>query len=120
MQAVRNSRKIVVTEKAFNECLQLLLLKPKGETKMRRHARAAFNELKKLGVHVLDEDMGWPGYFAISAELYGDGSAGDEDILKLDYYEDYLGEVTVIPAILKKHGLYFEWNNTAIACVFDG
>ena len=86
---------------------------------MKRHARKAFTELKNKGVHVLDADLGWGGHFAIGAECHGDGSMGDRPDRLLDYYEDYFGERTIIPAILQKHGLYFEWINAGVAGVYD-
>jgi hypothetical protein len=86
---------------------------------MKRHARKAFTELKKKGVHVLDPDLGWGGHFAISGEPYGDGSKGDNPNLKLDYYGDYWGEKTVIPEVLAKNGLFFEWVNGGVAAVHD-
>jgi len=86
---------------------------------MKKNARLAFNELKKEGVHVLDPDCGWGGHFAISGECHGDGSRGDDFDRFLDYYEDYFGDRTIIPAILDKHGLYFEWNNPGVVAVYD-
>jgi hypothetical protein len=78
---------------------------------MKRNARKAYNELKKLGVHVLGPEFEWGGDFAISAESWGDNSVGDEPDKKLDYYEDYWGERTVIPGVLQKYGMSFEWVN---------
>jgi|TARA_R100001594_G_scaffold19347_2_gene37747 hypothetical protein len=86
---------------------------------MKANARKAFKELKNKGVHVLDPDRGWGGHFAISGELYGDGSEGDQPNKKLDYYEDFWGANTIIPDILDKHGLYFEWVNGGVAAVYD-
>jgi len=86
---------------------------------MKRHARSAFTELKKLGVHVLSPDLEWGGHFAISAEMYGDGSVGDNPDLKLRYYEDYWGENTIIPKVLSKHGLYFEWINAGVVGIYN-
>ena len=86
---------------------------------MKRHARKAFTELKNKGVHVLDPDRGWGGHFAMSTEVWGDGSTGDDPDKRLDYYEDYWGESTIIPAILAKHGLYFEWYNAGVVAVYD-
>ncbi len=86
---------------------------------MKRNARKAWNELEKKGVHVLDPLLGWGGHFAISAELYGDGSAGDDYDKKLDYYNDYFGTRTIIPEILSKNNLYFQWINAAVVGVFD-
>ena len=45
---------------------------------MKKHARKAYDELKSKGVHVIPPENGWGGHFAISTELYGDGSRGDE------------------------------------------
>jgi len=86
---------------------------------MKRNARLAFNELKKQGVHVLDADRGWGGHFAISGEYHGDGSEGDNPDKFLNFYSNHFGEETVIPAVLDKHGLYFEWCNAGVASVHD-
>lgn len=86
---------------------------------MDKKAQKAFTELKDLGVHVLGPEMGWTGHFAISAECHGDGSEGDKPELKLSFYEDYFGGNTVIPGILLKHGLYFEWQNAGVATVHE-
>jgi len=86
---------------------------------MKNHARKAYTELKNKGVHVLHPDRGWGGHFAISGELYGDGSKGDDYDKKLDHYADLWGDNTIIPEILEKHGLYFEWVNGGVAAVYD-
>lgn len=86
---------------------------------MKRHARFAYNKLKALGVHVLSPELGWGGHFAISGELHGDGSPGDDFDKRLDYYGDLFGERTVIPEVLAKYGLYFEWVNPGVAAVYD-
>ena len=86
---------------------------------MKRNARNAYNALKKLGVHVLGPELEWGGDFAISGECWGDGSEGDAWDKKLDYYEDYWGERTVIPGVLQKYGMDFEWVNPGVAAVYE-
>lgn len=81
--------------------------------------RRAYIDLMNRDVHVLDPELGWGGYFAISAEMYGDGSRGDDPDRKLDYYSDPWGERTIIPRILDKYGLYFEWINPGVVGVYE-
>jgi hypothetical protein len=90
-----------------------------GEKIMKKYARKAYDELKNKGVHVIPPENGWGGHFAISAELYGDGSKGDDFDKKLDYYASPTGDNTIIPEILEKHGLYFEWVNGGVVAVYD-
>ena len=86
---------------------------------MQKNVSEAYEALKALGVHVLHPRLEHGGHFAISGELYGDGSQGDEPELKLDYYENYTGENTPIPEILREHGLHFEWINAGVAGVYS-
>ena len=86
---------------------------------MQKNVNEAYEALKALGVHVLHPRLEHGGHFAISGELYGDGSQGDKPELKLDYYENYTGENTPIPEILKEHGLHFEWINAGVAGVYS-
>ena len=101
---------------------------------MKKHAQKAFDELKAMGVPVLDPDRGWGGHFAISAEFAGapdyhfPGSTDcDEDgIPWADYYsEDYrevhsvFGVNRKIIDVLEKHGLYDEWVNSGVTAVHD-
>ena len=86
---------------------------------MKKHARKAYDELKSKGVHVIPPENGWGGHFAISTELYGDGSRGDDSDKKINYYVSPDGSNTIIAKILEKHGLYFEWENGAVVGVYD-
>ena len=79
---------------------------------MKRNARKAFNELKKIGVSVF-EGNGWGGensHFEISGE--------NGDFNGIDYYERPEG-CKQLRDILKKNGLYFEWINAGVAAVYD-
>ena len=105
---------------------------------MKRHARNAFNALKKIGAPVFDKyDNGSPlesGHFAISGELAGRDDyyyAGSKDVAPdgrdwADYYsEDYkeewsrFGVHNAINEILDKHGLYHEWYDGGSLRVYD-
>ena len=76
----------------------------------------AFIELKRLGCPVKiwwqndRKYMDYRGYFWIDAEEY-DAEGW------LDYNSDYWGSEK-LQSILGKHGLYFEWQNSAVACVY--
>ena len=80
---------------------------------MKRNARHAFNALKKAGVSVL-EGKGWGGEYS-----HFDISGENGDLNGIDYYSDYWGERGVVPGILNKYGLYFEWVNPGVAAVYD-
>jgi hypothetical protein len=77
---------------------------------MKRHARNALNALTKAGITV-HEFAGWGGYFAISGE--------SGDLNGLDYWADASGDSSIVPGILSKYGLYFEWVNAGVAAVYD-
>ena len=68
-------------------------------------------ELKKLGAPVKDSHSGSSAYFSIDAEE-------PEAHYFLDYYSNYWGSKQ-LNKILEKHGLYFEWENTAWTNVYD-
>ena len=80
---------------------------------MKANVKKAFDTLKKLGCPVKEWDDDERGYFWIDAE---DESAG----LWLDYYSDnlFFGSEKM-NEILRKHGLYWEWYNSAYGCVYD-
>ena len=79
----------------------------------------AFIELKKLGCPVdiwYQNKEGYEdyrGYFWISGEE-------DSSEMWLDYYdtEMYWGSEK-LQKTLEKHGLYFEWQNSAVGCVYN-
>ena len=79
----------------------------------------AFIELKRLGCPIdiwYQNKRGYEdyrGYFWIKAEEYN----AEE---WLDYYdtEMYWGSEK-LQKTLEKHGLYFEWQNSAVGCVYD-
>ena len=79
---------------------------------MKPHAKAAYEELKNMGVPVLDPDLEWGGHFAISGE--------DEGGLDYDFdpHAEY-GQSAAINDVLTKHDLFFEWVNTGVAAVYD-
>lgn len=102
---------------------------------MKRNARKAFNQLKKIGCPVLEtEDY---GHFIISAENNGTDPHIDavENILWADAYEGYTlervnvldpneilwahGINTKIHRILKDNGLMSEWINPGMIGVYD-
>ena len=77
----------------------------------------AFIQLKKLGCpvkiwHQNDREyQDYRGYFWIHAEEY---EASDW----LDYWNMFEGS-DKLQKILDKNGLYFEWQNSAVACIYD-
>lgn len=81
-------------------------------------ARKAFDELKNLGVPVVDiQEDG--SYFRISGE-------DNEDTVWADYYNEYrmsysddFGVHEEINNILNKHGLYAEWYNPGYLHVYN-
>ena len=88
---------------------------------MKRNARTAYNELEKMGVRVGEWD--WGGYFNISGE---DGGTDPDGLPWADYYaEDYMdvwsefGVNKLVIEVLAKHGLYAEWYNAGVLCVYD-
>jgi len=81
---------------------------------MKQNARKAFNELKALGVPVVEFDH-YGGHFQLSAEE-------DNSSEWVDYYNSSLGDFGIhntINGILDKHGLFAEWQDAAIASVWD-
>lgn len=78
---------------------------------MTRKARTAFNQLKKIGVPVKEWHDDSRGHFWIDAEE-------PDAPLFLDYYDLYWGSAR-LNKILEVNDLYFEWHNSAYACVYD-
>jgi hypothetical protein len=77
---------------------------------MSPQAKKAFDELKALGVPVIDRDD--ESHFVIS------GEENTGDVIWADYYKEYqmsylddFGVHKDINAVLEKHGLYAEWAN---------
>ena len=73
-------------------------------------AQKAYNELKAMGVPVIDRDD--EGHFVIS----GEDNTGD--VIWADYHREYpmtylddFGVHKNINKVLSKHGLYAEWAN---------
>lgn len=77
---------------------------------MKRNARTAFNQLKKLGCPVKEWHGDDRGYFWIDAEE----NRGDW----LDYWSNYSGS-DLLNEILNNNGLYWEWHNPGYGCVYD-
>ena len=83
---------------------------------MKRNARKAFNELKKLGVPV--SEIGY-GHFVISAEDNVDEVWADfYDAMHIPGWE--FGVNPKITTILNKYSLMDEWINPGILGVYDG
>ena len=84
---------------------------------MTKSSISAFIKLKKAGcpVKVWHQNdpkyMDYRGYFWIDTEESGAESW-------LDYYNQMMGHEKLVD-ILDTAGLYFEWENSAVACVFD-
>ena len=84
---------------------------------MKRNARTAMNQLKKMGVPMLEEGCGSPNaHFSISGEM-------EDSYLWIDYYGEFRGGYPYInedlEKVLSKHGLFAEWENAAIVSVYD-
>lgn len=83
------------------------------EDGMAPHAADAFIELHEAGCPVKDWHNDERGHFWIDAE---ESAAGDW----LDYWNTSLvAGSDRLNEILEKHGLYFEWYNSAYAHVYD-
>ena len=93
---------------------------------MNANAKKAYEALIKIGAPALDPSKGWGGHFAISGERAGADNIfyeGSKDLDPdggewYDYYELYMGSPH-IAKILDEHGLYAEWLNGGVLCVFD-
>jgi len=79
---------------------------------MKRHAKKAFTELKNLGCPVKEWHDDSRGHFWIDAE---EPEANEW----LDYWNDDFSGSEKLVEILEKNDLYFEWENSAIANVYD-
>ena len=81
---------------------------------MATNAATAFVELQKAGCPVKIWDSGRErGHFWIDAEQSGASEW-------LDYWSHaYIAGSEKLNQILQKHGLYFEWANSAYANVYD-
>jgi hypothetical protein len=80
---------------------------------MATNAATAFVELQKAGCPVKIWDDGERGHFWIDAEQSGASEW-------LDYWSHaYIAGSEKLNQILQKHGLYFEWANSAYAHVYD-
>jgi len=89
---------------------------------MKRHARSAYNDLKKLGVPMYIH-QGETYHFLISAEenydtTWADYYAMTDGVLYYDDLDDF-GVNEKINAVLDKHGLYCEWINAGCLGVYD-
>lgn len=81
---------------------------------MKAHARKAFNTLTKMGVPVVEHSH-YGGHFQLSAEE-------DNSMEWLDYFDGGLGDFGIsdkIHAVLEKNGLFAEWQDAAIASIWD-
>ncbi len=87
---------------------------------MKKQARAAFNELKKIGCPVIDRQEDG-SYFVIS----GESNCEDEEnpVIWADYYNESLGYDfgvnPIVNDILAKHSLFCEWANPGMLNVWD-
>lgn len=81
------------------------------EEEMAPNAIKAFLKLQSLGCPVKTWSYGDRGHFWIDAEE-------PEAEGWLDYYGNYSGS-EVLNDVLKQNGLWFEWQNSAVACVFN-
>jgi len=80
---------------------------------MKSHARKCYNQLKKLGCPVKEWHDDSRGHFWLSAEEENSSEW-------LDYWStDKCGGSEQLNHILSSHGLYFEWENSAVGHVHD-
>ena len=79
---------------------------------MKKHARKAFNALKKLGCPVKEWHDDSRGHFWIDGE-----EEGAEEWL--DYWGSNNFGSEQLNSILSSHGLYWEWQNSAWGNVYD-
>jgi hypothetical protein len=86
---------------------------------MKRHAKTAFDALKKMGAPVIYPDMGWGEHFAISGE-------SNHPEIWADYWKEFggpgldgFGVSLKINAVLEKNGLFAEWINAGVLGVYD-
>jgi hypothetical protein len=83
------------------------------EDGMAKHAIEAFIELQKAGCPVRTWYYDDRGHFWLDAEC----ESADE---WLDYWNmDLMCGSEKLNSILEKHGLYWEWQNSAVGCVHD-
>ena len=83
------------------------------EEGMESHAIDAFLKLQSRGCPVKTWSYGDRGHFWISAEEPGFSEW-------LDYWSTALiAGSEILNDILEHYGLYFEWQNSAVACVYD-
>lgn len=80
---------------------------------MKRHARTAFNQLKKLGCPVKEWHDDSRGHFWIDGEEENAGEWLDYWVSGFSFGSDQLNQ------ILEDNGLYWEWENSAIGHVHD-
>ena len=80
---------------------------------MKRHARKAFTQLKKLGCPVKEWHDETRGHFWIDGEEPEASEWLDYWNLNLSFGSDKLNE------ILNSNGLYWEWENSAVGHVHD-
>jgi hypothetical protein len=81
------------------------------EEGMAPHAIKAFLKLQSLGCPVKTWYHGDRGHFWID----GEASEAEE---WLDYYHNFIGS-DPLNDILSANGLWFEWQNSAVACVYN-
>jgi hypothetical protein len=80
---------------------------------MKRHARKAFNQLKKLGCPVKEWHDDSRGHFWIDGEEPG----ADE---WLDYWSmDLMMGSDLLNTVLGEHGLYWSWENSVSGHIYD-
>lgn len=86
---------------------------------MKRHARTAYEALKKMGAPVftnVDCEGQYGPHFKLSGEQ-------NYDWIWADYYGEFdSGYPTICPkveAVLEKNGLFAEWENPGCVSVYD-
>ena len=91
----------------------------KKEKEMKRNARLAFNELKKQGVHVLDQIVVGVVTLPFLASITVTAARAITPVSFLIFTATISVRQPSSRCFLDKHGLYFEWCNAGVASVHD-
>ena len=78
--------------------------------------KTAFLKLQKMGCPVKIWWQNDPQYTEYRGLFWIDSEEDENDFL--EYYDNYWGS-DKMNTVLKKAGLYFEWQNSAVACVYE-
>ena len=104
---------VYLCESKITIMTQKLTIEELLEEGMKTHAAHAFIKLQDLGCPVKTWYQNDRGHFWIDSE-----ESSSEEFL--DYWNtNLMFGSQVLTDVLEEHGLYFEWQNSAEACVYD-